>query len=113
MIPSLIISLVLTIIIELSISLILGIKTYNDIRTIILVNICTNPIVVYIANIINLLNNNWIYILVVIILEMIVVIVEFKLYNKYLKDYSKSKFIFSLVNNISSYMIGVLINNIL
>ena len=56
MILSLIISLLLTILIELSISTFLGIKTRNDIRIVILVNICTNPIVVYIANILKLLN---------------------------------------------------------
>ncbi len=113
MILSLIISLLLTILIELSISTFLGIKTRNDIRIVILVNICTNPIVVYIANILKLLNNNLLYILTVIVLEIIVVFVEFRLYNKYLKNYKKSKFILSLVNNISSYMIGILINIIL
>ena len=113
MILSLIISLLLTILIELSISTFLGIKTRNDIRIVILVNICTNPIVVYIANILKLLNNNLLYILTVILLEIIVVFVEFRLYNKYLKNYKKSKFISSLVNNISSYMIGILINIIL
>lgn len=113
MILSLIISLLLTILIELSISTFLGIKTRNDIRIVILVNICTNPIVVYIANILKLLNNNLLYILTVILLEIIVVFVEFRLYNKYLKNYKKSKFILSLVNNISSYMIGILLNIIL
>ena len=113
MILSLIISLLLTILIELSISILLGIKTRNDIRIVILVNICTNPIVVYIANILKLLNNNLLYILTVILLEIIVVFVEFRLYNKSLKNYKKSKFILSLVNNISSYMIGILINIIL
>ncbi len=113
MILSLIISLLLTILIELSISTFLGIKTRNDIRIVILVNICTNPIVVYIANILKLLNNNLLYILTVIVLEIIVVFVEFRLYNKSLKNYKKSKFILSLVNNISSYIIGILINIIL
>ena len=113
MILSLIISLLLTILIELSISTFLGIKTRNDIRIVILVNICTNPIVVYIANILKLLNNNLLYILTVILLEIIVVFVEFRLYNKYLKNYKKSKFILSLVNNISSYMIGILLKIIL
>ena len=79
MILSLIISLLLTILIELSISTFLGIKTRNDIRIVILVNICTNPIVVYIANILKLLNNNLLYILTVILLEIIVVFVEFRL----------------------------------
>ena len=113
MILGLAISLLLTITIELSISLMLGINSHNDIRTIILVNICTNPIVVYIAKILKLLNNNIVYILILVLLEIIVVIVEFKLYNKYLKDYEKSKVILSLVNNMSSYLIGVLINIIL
>ena len=58
MLESLIISLFLTIVIELSISLILGIRKKEDIYIVILVNICTNPIVVTIANYLILIGIN-------------------------------------------------------
>ena len=113
MIESLIVSLVLTIIIELSICLILGIRKKSDIYVVLLVNICTNPIVVYIANCLKLLNNDLLYNIIIVILEIMVVIVEFELYKRYLRIYKKSPFILSLVNNTLSFGIGIIINNIL
>ena len=112
MIYSLVISLFLTILIELCLSLILGVRAKNDLLVIILVNICTNPIVVYIANIIKLINNNILFLITIVTLEIIVVFVEFGLYNKFLYNYKKSKFILSFINNISSYMIGIIISNL-
>ena len=113
MIGNLIISLILTIIIELGISLILGIRKKCDIYVVILVNICTNPIVVYIANCLKLLNNNMVYNIVIVILEIMVVIVEFELYKRYLKTYKKSPLALSIINNTLSFGIGLIINNIL
>lgn len=112
MIGNLIISLILTIIIELGISLILGIRKKCDIYVVILVNICTNPIVVYIANCLKLLNN-MVYNIVIVILEIMVVIVEFELYKRYLKAYKKSPLALSIINNTLSFGIGLIINNIL
>ena len=112
MLESLIISLILTIIIELFVSLILGIREIDDIKVIILINICTNPIVVYIANCLILLNNNFLYNVVTIVLEILVVIVEFKLYKQYLRTYKKSTLSLSLINNILSFGLGLIISNI-
>ena len=81
MIISLIISLVLTIVIELSISLILGIREKNDIYVVILVNICTNPIVVYIANYLVLIGSSkLVYNVIVTIMEIVVVFIEYIMY---------------------------------
>lgn len=80
MIFSLIVSLCLTIIIELTISLGLGIRNKEDFKVVLWANIFTNPIVVYIANCVKLLNNDLIYNIIVIIMEVIVVIVEYGLY---------------------------------
>ncbi len=113
MLISLIISLFLTIVIELSVSLILGIKKKNDIYIVVLANICTNPIVVYVANCLKMLNNALLYNIVVMIMEIIVVIVEFKIYKKYLKIYKKSPFTLSIVSNAISFGMGLVINNIL
>ena len=113
MIESLIVSLVLTLIIELSICLILGIRKKHDIYVVLLANICTNPIVVYIANCLKLLNNDILYNSIIVILEIMVVIVEFELYKRYLTIYKKSPFVLSLINNALSFGIGIIINNIL
>ena len=84
MIISLIISLILTLIIELIISIILGIREKEDIGVVICANICTNPVVVFIANCVTLLNNLVIYNIIVIILEILAIIIEFILYKNYL-----------------------------
>lgn len=112
MILSLLISLFLTIIIELTVSFIIGIRNKDDIKVVILVNICTNLIVVYIANCLMLFTNDFIYNIGVAILEILVVIVEFVLYKKYLKFDKLSPFAISLINNVISFSIGVIINYI-
>lgn len=112
MIISLTVSLVLTLIIELSISWILGIRNRNNIIVVICVNICTNPVVVYIANCM-LYFEIEVYNLIIMIMELLVVIVEYQMYKKYLTNYQKSPFILSIVNNAISYGLGVLINIIL
>lgn len=112
MILSLLISLFLTIIIELTVSFIIGIRDKDDIKVVILVNICTNPIVVYIANCLMLFTNDFIYNIGVAILEILVVIVEFVLYKKYLKFDKLSPFAISLINNVISFSIGFIINYI-
>lgn len=112
MILSLLISLFLTIIIELTVSFIIGIRNKDDMKVVILVNICTNPIVVYIANCLMLFTNDFIYNIGVAILEILVVMVEFVLYKKYLKFDKVSPFAISLINNVISFLIGVIINYI-
>lgn len=110
MIYSLIISLFLTIILELSSSLILGIKSKNDILVCILVNTFTNPLVVFIANLVIIYGNQTLYNIVITILEISVVFVEFKLYKDCLKEYKKSPFVLSLINNVFSYSMGFIVN---
>lgn len=113
MILSLIVSLCLTLIIELMVSLFFGIKDKEDIKVVIWVNILTNPVVVYIANCVKLLNNNLIYNIIVIIMEVIVIIVEFILYKKYLEYKGKSPLLLSSVNNIISFSLGIIISKII
>lgn len=72
MIKSLIISLFLTIIIELITSFLLGVK--KNTKIIICANICTNPIVVYISNCILIFKNEVLYFSVVILLEILAII---------------------------------------
>lgn len=110
MIRSLIVSLTLTIIIELIVSFILGIREKDDIKVVALANIFTNPIVVYISNCILLLNFFEIYYIIIAILEIFAVIAEFIIYKKYLKFNKISAFKVSLINNCISFGTGVIIS---
>ena len=104
MITSLLKSLIKTLIIELIISIILGIKNKDDIKVVICANIITNCIMLF--------NNMILYFYIVIILEIIVFIVEFIIYKKCLKFDKISPIVISLINNLSSFGIGVIINTI-
>ena len=110
MILSLIISLFLTLIIELIISLCLGIRNKEDIEVVIWANVFTNPIVVYLANCIKLLNNDLVYNVLVIVMEILVVVVEFLIYKKYLGYKGKSPLLISSINNIISFSLGIVIS---
>lgn len=110
MIESLIISLICTIIIEIIISFIIGIRNKKDLLVIVLANTSTNPIVVYIANLISLFNNVILYWGIAIILESIVVIVEYKIIENYVINKKTKALFLSLINNTISFAIGVFIN---
>lgn len=101
-----------TIVIELIMSLLLGIRNKKDILNVILVNIMTNPLVVSILMYItyNRLFNTTISI---IILEILVVLTEGFAYKKVLTFNKINPYILSLILNISSYFIGKLLNNII
>lgn len=101
-----------TIVIELIMSLLLGIRNKKDILNVILVNIMTNPLVVSIHMYItyNRLFNTTISI---IILEILVVLTEGFAYKKVLTFNKINPYILSLILNISSYFIGKLLNNII
>lgn len=104
--------LILTIIIEVIIGLILKIKNKKDILNIILVNIITNPIVVSIPVYINikfgLLERN----ISLIILEILTLFVEGFIYKEVLNYKKINPYLISLILNMSSYLIGEIINYI-
>ena len=101
-----------TIMIELIMSLLLGIRNKKDILNVILVNIMTNPLVVSILMYItyNRLFNTTISI---IILETLVILTEGFAYKKVLTFDKINPYVLSLILNISSYFIGGLLNNII
>lgn len=101
-----------TIVIELIMSLLLGIRNKKDILNVILVNIMTNPLVVSILMYItyNRLFNTTISI---IILEILVILTEGFTYKKVLTFDKINPYVLSLILNISSYFIGRLLNNII
>lgn len=101
-----------TIMIELIMSLLLGIRNKKDILNVILVNIMTNPLVVSIIMYItyNRLFNTTISI---IILEILVILTEGFTYKKVLTFDKINPYVLSFILNISSYFIGGLLNNII
>ena len=111
MIKILLISLSLTIIIELIVSLLLGIRETQDIKVVVLANCITNPVVVFIANCIYVLNYNLLYTITVAILEILAVTIEFLIYRNYLKYNKKSPLLISIVNNVVSFSLGLIISH--
>ena len=108
-----IICLICTIIKECLVSFILRVKSKKDYLNIILVNILTNPLVVSISVLIQVTQGIKIKNISLIILEILAFITEGLIYHKYL-DYKKiNGFILSLILNISSYSIGLVINQLI
>lgn len=105
-----IICLVCTIIIELSLSLILGVRKKKDIVNIVLVNLLTNPLVVVIPFIVYLKYGLFYRKIILIIFEVFTLISEGYIYKKYLKYKKINCYILSLILNCSSYFIGLIIN---
>lgn len=106
-------SLLFTIIIEIIVALILKIKDKKDILNIILVNAITNPIVVTIPVYFNyeygLKERN----ISLQILELLTLLFEGTIYKKYLKNKKINPYIISLILNLSSYLVGEIINRLL
>lgn len=102
--------LLFTILIEIIVALILKVKDNKDFINIILANCITNPIVVILPIFIQLkfgLTARWI---VLILLEILTVLVEGYIYKKFLNYKKINPFLLSLILNISSYLIGEVIN---
>ena len=108
MLLHLLISVLATIIIEISVSNIIGITNIKDIKKIIIINFITNlsiNIIVYILN--NSVNFNILYFIIVPIFEIIVFLVE-GYYFKKLEYKKKNSYIVSLILNSCSYGCGLL-----
>lgn len=103
-------SLVLTIIIELILGLILGIRDKKDIINLILVNVITNPMVVMIQTLLLKYFGHNVEIIGIIILEVLAVLVEGLIYKKVLKYKKINPILLSLILNVTSFFIGELIN---
>ncbi len=106
------ICLLCTIVIECLIALILGYRK-KDLLNVLLVNLLTNPIVssvpVYFNYYYGLRSRN----IILLILEILTFIVEGFIYVKVLQRRKINGFILSLILNLSSYLIGLLISPII
>jgi len=112
---NILISLILTLIIELSISITLGIKG-KDLLKILFINIMTNvPLNILVLYLYTLLNINIVFYLMVPILEVLVFLIE-GTYFKRLKNSIIGPYKLSLFLNVFSYgfsFVYLIINNIL
>lgn len=107
------ICLISTILIETLVSFILRVKSKKDYINIVLVNIITNPLVVSISVLIQVIFGLKIKHLSMIILELSAFIIEALYYEKYLEYNKLNSYILSLILNMSSYFIGLLINSLI
>ena len=104
--------LVLTIIIELVIAIIIGIRNKKDILNVILVNVFTNPLVTSIPIFIYLKYGYNAEKVSLIILEIFAFVTEGFIYSKVLKYKKLNPYLISLILNLSSYLIGAVINSL-
>ena len=104
-------ALICTIIIEVLIALIIGYRK-KDLINVMLVNIMTNPLVFIVPVYFNIkygiLERN----VVLLILEILALITEGFVYYKCLERRKINPFLLSLILNLSSYLIGEIINNL-
>lgn len=103
---SLIKSFLLTLIIEYLIIKVFNLKR-NIFFEVLLINLLTNPLLVFIINICYIFNFKYILILE-IILEILIIFVEGLVYNKILFNKRKA-YLMSCIANISAYIIGLLL----
>lgn len=104
--------LIITILIETTIAIILKYRN-KDLLNVVLVNILTNPILNSVMVYINVYYGLKIRNIFVIIFEILVVIIEGAIYQKYLENRKINGYLLSLLLNISSYVLGLVINKII
>lgn len=110
LLKSLIVSLILTLILEIISSILLRIRSKRDLIIVIIANICTNPVVVYMSNLLALICNKTSFIIGVLVLELLAILIEANIFKMYLKDRNKDHLKISIINNFISFNIGNLIN---
>lgn len=101
--------LLVTVLIECTVAFILKYRK-KDLLNVLLVNILTNPLVVTIPVFFNIKFGVTGRNISLIVLELLVLIVEGLIYNKYITRRKINPFVLSLILNMSSYLIGEVIN---
>lgn len=112
MIKAWLISLAMTLVLELSYALFWGIRDKHDLRLTALVNVLTNPVVVFVYYFIRFRHLPVHYGWVTLIMEVLAVTAEAVIYRKAARTISRP-WLFSLSANAFSYAMGELLNNIL
>ena len=108
-----IICLTCTLLIECTIAFILGIRNKKDQLNVILVNILTNPILVVSTTLIKVCISIKAYNIAIPIFEISAFLIEGSISHKYLTNRKINGFLLSLILNICSYFLGIVINNII
>lgn len=103
-------ALVLTIIIELVVGIIIGIRNKKDILNVILVNMITNPFVTIVPVTLNIYVSVQARTIALYILEVIVLFTEGLIYKKVLNYKKINWLLISLILNFASFGIGEIIN---
>lgn len=105
-------NLIITIFLEIIIAYILGYRK-KDLINVLLVNILTNPLLNCITVSVNFYFGILMRNIVLIILEIIVLIIEGIIYQKYLDRKKINGYLLSFILNTSSFFIGMIINKII
>ncbi len=104
--------LLCTIVIELVIAFICGLRKKKDFLNVLLVNVLTNPIVVSLPILLAInFGFKW-RVISLIVLEIITVITEGFIYSKVLDFKKINPYILSIILNLGSYLIGEVINRL-
>lgn len=104
---NIVLSLIFTVLIELIISIILGVNKKSDLIYIVLINVLTNPITEFINL---LIKDKNLHHPIIFIIEIIITIIEFLFYKKFLKSKNINFLCLAIINNIVSYLIGIIFN---
>ena len=107
---SLLTALILTILIEETVVFLLGNRNKNTFLVVALVNVMTNPVANYIVmtnNIFNIIKPD---ISLVIILEVLIVYIEWKILEYILPNQEKQSYLFlSIMMNLASFLTGIIL----
>lgn len=103
-------ALIITIVLEVIIAIVIGIKNKKDILNVVLVNAITNPFVTIVPLLINLKFGYVYRNIAFYILEILVVFIEGFIYKRVLKFKKLNYLVISLILNIASFGIGEIIN---
>lgn len=103
------ICLIVTIIVELLVAFILQIRDKRDFINIILVNVLTNPLLISTSFLIFFRFGKKVVSIYEIVMEIIILLVEGAIYNKYLKYKKINSYAVSFILNACSYFIGSII----
>ena len=107
LISSYLAALLLTILIEVLVALIFGYKRKKEILSVILVNLITQPLLNYFLLIDSYFSLDAVNIQFILLLEIMVILVEWQLLVWTLQRKLKSLFVLSIVMNLASLTIGL------
>jgi len=109
LINDLLIPFILTEAIELSVAFIFGFRKKDELLAVGLVNLVTNPILNLVIDTYYLLSNQSLNIIWILLAEIAVVLIEWKLIAYALKDKSREILVLSTAMNACSFLAGFLI----